>query len=221
MRTITVTTWIGLGLAALGAWAFAGSPGSVANSAFFVLDSASAVAVFLAGAALLFAQARSQLQRTAQLTLGTCLVVVAVVGHIASVFGLAAAKMVPAEALAIAFMGFTLIAFHAGRLPAVVRLTWFAMVAAGLFGLASHFLDLGALYNGYADVRIAAFVSIALVASAIGLWVQSHQTAWRERFDTGRDDKKITLIGGAILLGLAISAGFAGFALMASTTPRC
>ncbi len=219
MRTLAITAWIGLGLVTLGVWAIAGSPGAAANPVFFALDPASAVATILAGAALLFAQARGRPQRVAQLTLGICLLVAAAVGHSAAVFGPVAAKMVPGEALAVAMMGMVLISFHAGRLPAVaVYLVWFATVAAGLFGLASHFLDLGVLYSGYADVRIAPFVSIALTCCAIGMWVQSHQAAWRERFDTGRDDKKISLIGGAILLGIAISAGLAGFVLMANTT---
>lgn len=214
MKTVSLPTWIGLGLVAMGAWACAGSPGSAASSTLFVTDYASALAIIVTGVALLFAQARSTLQRVAQLTLGTGLVVIAVIGHLYAIFGIAMA-----ETLAFVLMGLMLIAFHVRWFSAdTVRLAWFTMVATGLLGLASHFLDLGALYNSYNDIRVAPIVSIALIACAVAMWSQCHQTPARERFDTTRDDRKISLIGGVILLGIAISAGLAGFILMADTT---
>ena len=220
MRIIEATVLIGLGLMLLGIWALAGSPGSVGNPVFFALDHASAAAVILAGGGLLFART-SQAQRIAQLTVGISLLVLAAIGHIAAVFEFMAVKMVPGEAGAVALMGFMLIAFHARRLPVeAVRFTWFLMFAVGLFGLAGYFLDLGILYSGYPDVRIAPVLALTLLASAIGMWAQSHQKAWRERFPTGRPDKKISFIGGMILLGIAITAGLAGFVLMADTTHK-
>lgn len=219
MRIFDSTVTIGLGLVLLGLWALAGSPGSAANSVFFALDLASAAAVLLAGSALLFAQVSSQVQRIAQLTVGICLVVLAAVGHIAAVFELMAVKMALGETGAVVLMGFMLVAFHARRLPVeVVRFAWFSMFVVGLFGLAGYFLDLGILYSGYPDVQIAPLLALTLLASAIGMWLQGHQQAWRERFHTGRADKKISFIGGMILLGIAITAGLAGFVLMADAT---
>lgn len=48
--------------------------------------------------------------------------------------------------------------------------------------------------------------------------MQCRQAACAERFDMSRDDKTISLIGGLILLTIVISAGLAGFVLMANTT---
>lgn len=197
----------------MGAWAGTGNPGSTANSMLFLADNARTLAIILAGAALLFTHADSPPQRVAQLTLGTILVLIAAFGHFN-------AKMAMAETLAFVLIGLMLIAFHIRWFSAdAVRLAWFTMVAVGLLGLASHFLDLGALYNSYNnDFRIAPSVSIVLIACAVAMWSQCHQTPARERFDTTRDDKKISLIGGVILLGIAISSGLAGFVLMADTT---
>ena len=219
MRMFDSTVTIGLGLVLLGLWALAGSPGSDANSVFFALDPPSAAAVLLAGSALLFAQASNPVQRIAQLTVGVCLVVLAAVGHIAAVYELMAVKTALGETGAVVLMGLMLVAFHVRRLPVeVVRFAWFSMFAVGLFGLAGYFLDLGILYSGYPDVQIAPLLALTLLASVVGMWLQSHQQAWHERFHTGRADKKISFIGGMILLGIAITAGLAGFVLMADAT---
>lgn len=221
MRIFDPSLMIGLGLVVLGLWALAGSPGSAANSVFFALDPTNAVAALLAGGALLFAQVSSQAQRIAQLTVGSWLLILSAVGHIASVFEFMTFKMALGEAWAVALMGFMLIAFHARRLPVeAVRFAWFLMCAVGLFGLAGYFLDLGILYSGYPDVRIAPLLALTLLASAIGMWLQSDQKEWHERFHTGRADKKISFIGGMILLGIAITAGLAGFVLMADATQK-
>ena len=221
MRIFDTTVTIGLGLVFLGIWALAGSPGSAANSDFFALVPATAAAVILAGGALVFAKISCQAQRIAQLIVGICLLILAAVGHIAAAFELMAVKMAPAEAGAVALMGFMLIAFHARRLPVeVVRFAWFSMFTVGLLELAGYVLDLGVLYSGYPDVRIAPLLALALLASTIGMWLQSHQEVWRERFHAGRADKKISFIGGMILLGIAVTAGLAGFVLMAETTHK-
>ena len=220
LKTVSLPIWIGLGLVAIGIWAGVGRPDSaVANSTLFLADYASALAIILTGVALLFAEARSSLQRTAQLTFGAILILLAAFGHFSATFELPLPKRSVAETLAFVLLGTMLIAFHIRLLLAdAVRLVWFTMLTVGLFGLASHFLDLSALYNSYNDFRIAPSVSIALIACAVAMWSQCHQTAVRERFDTTRDDKKISLIGGVILLVIAISAGLAGFVLMANTT---
>ena len=170
---------------ALSAWAIAGSPGFAGNSAFFSLNIPGAIAIHLMAGALLFTQVRSQPQRVAQVTLGICLLIVAATGHTAAVFGLDIARTSVGEALAIGLMGATLILFHARRISAAaVKIVWLAVVGLGMFGVVGHFLDFGALYSSYTDVRINPIVSIALLACAIGLWMQSNQPAWRERFDS-------------------------------------
>lgn len=90
------------------------------------------------------------------------------------------------EAVAAALLGFSLIAFNVDRLPSLVaRLSGSAMAVAGLFGLSSYFLGLDLLYSGYIDIRIAPLVSISLLACAICLWLQTHQSPWRACFDAG------------------------------------
>lgn len=179
----------------------------------------SAGTVALAGAALLVAPAPAQFQRIAQLAIGIGIVALMLAGQASIRLGIVVFKMPMAEVIAFALMGCMLIALHARRVPAeVVRLAWFAMIAAGLFGLASHFLEMGGIYSGDADFRIAALSSLALMACAGGIWKQCQHAAWRARFDVPRVDKKIALIGGLILLTIAISAGLAGFVLMADTT---
>lgn len=75
----------------------------------------------------------SRFQRRAQLAIGAGIVVLALAGQARMVIF----KMPMAEAIAFSLMGSMLIAFHLRRFPAdVVRLAWFALIAAGLFGLA-------------------------------------------------------------------------------------
>mgnify|MGYP001616887546 FL=1 len=210
---------IGAGLVFIGMLAIAGGLGGFALSPFFLPGIASATAIVLAGGALLFAQARPPIQSVAQRTLGVVLLAVAIVGRFPGLLGVEAAEVATSEVLAIALMGATLVAFHTGRLPPIlIQIALLVMIAAGLFGLAGYFLDLETLYRGYAEVRIAPLPSMALVVYTVGLWGQSHRMAWHQRLFAGRDDKRIPVISGAILLGIAISAGLAGFALMAKTT---
>lgn len=218
MRRTIPTVLIGAGLLVIGVLALAGGFGLTASGPWLSSVPASA-AMVLAGVALLFARARPRIQRVAQLALGAVLLAVAVAARFPGLLGVAAAPAATGEALAIALMAVTLMVFHAGRLPPVlIQIALLVMIAAGLLGLAGYLLDLQDLYRGYAEVRVAPLLSTALLAYAAGLWGQSHRMAWYRHLYPGRDDRRISVISSAILLTIAISAGLAGFVLLAKTT---
>lgn len=214
-----ITAATGLALVGLGLWAAGGSLALTFTPTFLAVDFASAWVIILTGAALLASPGSNRFQRVTQVAMGTGIVALALAGFASSRLGIALFDMPMAEIIVFALTGFMLIAFHIRLIPTdVVRLAWISLIAAGLFGLASHFLDMGGWYSGYADFQIAPLSLFALIAIAGGIWTQCQQTAWRVRLDMSRDDKKISLIGGLILLAIASSAGLAGFALMANTT---
>ncbi len=195
------TVVIGAGLMVIGVLALAGGIGLLASGSLASPVPASA-AIVLAGGALLFAEARPRIQRVAQLTLGAALLVVAIVGRFPGLPGLDVAPVITSEALVIALMGAMLMAFHTRRLPAVlIQIALLVMIAAGLFGLAGYFLDLGSLYRWYADVRIAPLPAMALLAYAGGLWNQGHGMVWSRKLHPGRDDRRISVITGTITPG--------------------
>ena len=205
---------IGAGLACFGAAALAGNLGILATLPF-ASPTLSSLAILLGGVALLFAQARGSIQRAGQITLGIGLLSIAVLSRL----DIDGAKISVGEGFAIALMGLTLVMFYIRQLASgLIQFLLIAMVIVGLFGLVGNSLNLAVFYSGYADIHIAGLSSLALLAYAVGLWIQSHEMTWHQRFYADRDDKKITLISGAILLGIALSAGLAGFVLMAKTT---
>ena len=192
-------TIIGAGLVCFGAAALAGNLGMFAALPF-VSPTLSSLAILLGGVALLFAQTRGSIQRAGQITLGMGLLSIAVLSRL----DIDGAKISAGEGLAIALMGFTLVAFHIRQLAGgLVQFPLFAMVAVGLFGLVGNSLNLAVFYSGYADIHIAGLSSLALLAYAVGLWIQSHEMTWHQRFYADRDDKKISLISGAIQIGRA------------------
>lgn len=213
---------IGLGLAGAGMLACALDSGLLGSWSLNT-PIPTCVSSILAGVALLFTQARARIQRGAQLILGVTLLLVAVGGRFPGWLGLDMTPVNTSETLAIALMAVMLIAFHTNRLPAVliqilIQISLLVMVIAGCFGLAGYFLDLGSLYRWYTDVRISPLLAMTLVAYAAGLRIQGHGMAWHQELHPGREDRRISLISGSILLVIAISAGLAGFVLMAKTT---
>ena len=210
---------IGLGLVLFGGGSIAENLGFIVALPFFSTDFVSGVAIVLTGGALLFAQTSSRIQRNGQLILGVALLMAAVLGYFPTVFGFDTTGARLGETVAVAIMGLTLISFHAIRSPGVlIQIALLLMAAAGLFGLAGYFLDFDVLYRGYADIHITPPISATLLACALGLWLQSHGMAWHRRLFVGRDDNQISLISGAILLGVVLSAGLAVFVLMARST---
>lgn len=191
---IRITVATGLALLALGMWAAGGGLAFVSAPAFLAVGFASACIIILTGAALLVSPRRSRFQRRTPLAIGIGIVALTLAGFAGSRLGIVLFEMPMAEVFVFAPMGSMLIAFHMRRVPAdAVRLAGFSIIAAGLFGLASHFLDLGGWYSGYPDFQIAPLSLFALMACAGGIWTQCQQDVWRVRFDMSRDDKKISI----------------------------
>ena len=212
------TATIGAGLVFFGTWALAGNTGMLATLPFSS-PKLSSLGILIGGVALLFALARDSIQRAGQMALGMCLLGMVVLSRLSELLDIDGVKISVSEGLAIALMGFTLVAFHFRGPPSgLIQCALFSMVAVGIFGLVGNSLDLAVFYNGYADIHMAGLTSVALLACAAGLWIQSYEMARHQRLYTDRDDKKISLISGTILLAIALSAGLAGFVLMARTT---
>ena len=173
-----------------------------------------AMAFGLAGAALTFALAPIRIRRFAQGGMGIGLLVVAISGHF--VFDSDAGTSLT-ECIALVLVALALVSLNVPRLAGwPVQLPLFGMIAVAAYGVTDNFLGFDLIYPVYIDLEVNAFSTAALLLSTCGLWTQNGCTVL-SKAGSVNDDKKIYLISGAILLGIAISAGLSGYALMATT----
>lgn len=95
-----------------------------------------------------------------------------------------------------------------------VRLLTLGVGAIGALGLAGHLVSAPLLFPRYLFSGVAVHTAAGLVVLAIAL-----RSAWR-RFEWGRvplfarDDDRITFVGATILVGIALAAGIASFAIL-------
>lgn len=208
---------LGACLVFIGAWALAGNMG-IATAFAFSSTKLGSLAVLATGFALLFGLAAS-MQRRGQIVLGLTVLSIAVISTVPGLLDLEKGSLSYTETLAIALLGFCLVAIHISKLPGmVVHFALLIMVAIGMFGLACNSLNLAIFLSVSGNIRVDSLIAIALLAGSLGIWLQSYGMTWHQHFYADGDDKKISLISGVILLSIALSAGLVGFILMAKTT---
>jgi diguanylate cyclase (GGDEF)-like protein len=136
---------------------------------------------------------------------------------------LVAAGMSPNAAIGFLLASLVLLLAPQARHAAVggaIQIALMVMVALALFDLTSQWLQLDAYFSWVEELRMPPLSALGLLATVLGLTLLNRRRPWYQRFYVGRDDIKVSLISGAIVLLIAFAAGLAGFGILAATTER-
>jgi PAS domain S-box-containing protein len=98
-----------------------------------------------------------------------------------------------------------------------VQLATFAVLAVGLTGVAGYSLDLQLLYPWFRSARMALPTAIGMVLAGTGLWLSWFSADWYRSRHFFKEDEKLSFVGSAALVVVAITAGIAGFAAQNET----
>ncbi len=199
----------------------------------------SALCFVLAGAAMLLPAARPVVLRRGQLLAGIVIALIASAALVQDIGGLPhntyqllfsaqppavgphPLGMSPNAATVFLLVGLSL------ALGGRVRSKWsgglvliflISVTGFGLFDTAGNLLRLDTIYSWYEYTRMSTATAVGVTALSAGLWAMALRSEWLEKFFSGREDRKITLIAAVIVLFVALSAALAGFSLMAVKT---
>ncbi|MDE2089328.1 MAG: EAL domain-containing protein [Gammaproteobacteria bacterium] len=189
----------------------------------------------LAGLALLLPRSRPRLHRYGQTLLGVVIVLFAGLVLIENLRGTDLAinrlfvtpwlvdanphpgGMAPNTAAAFMLSGLVLILSHrvrAGWSGIAVQLLTFGVIILGLAGLAGYALQFELLYGWYHYTRMALLAAACFIALGIGLWTGWRSTPWAATLYEGKEERRISVIGGAVLVAIALASGLSGLAGM-------
>lgn len=189
----------------------------------------------LAGLALLLPHSRPSLRRHAQTVLGVIIILFAGLVLIENLRGTDLAinrlfvtpwladanphpgSMAPNTVAAFILSGLVLILshrVHARWAGMVVQLLTFGVIILGVAGVAGYALQLDLLYGWYHYTRMALLTAACFVALGTGLWAGWRSAPWAVTLYEGKEERRISVIGGAVLVAIALAAGLSGFAGM-------
>lgn len=120
--------------------------------------------------------------------------------------------------LSLLVAGLALAALPFEKTPTVavtIQLLSFAVMSLGLFALAVNALRIDVLSQWYGQAQGGLLTAGAVTLLGVALCVQVYDHEWRRIIHTDREDLKITLISGAILMFIVLSAGILGFGVLA------
>lgn len=81
-----------------------------------------------------------------------------------------------------------------------------------VIGILIYSLNLEFIFGWYRYTRMALHTALGLVITSVALWESWGQSDWYKEFYRGKEDKKIILITGTILLCITLISGFGGVA---------
>ena len=124
-------------------------------------------------------------------------------------------SMAFATALAFILAGLVLTCINNVRntlLGSVVQLLTAMVIILGLVGLVGYSIKLDFLggVHDYADMPLPS--AIGLVLLGVGLWEAQRRSEWFKKIYQGKEEQRISIIGGAVLIAVASAAGLSGFA---------
>lgn len=123
-------------------------------------------------------------------------------------------RMAPNAALAFLLIGVTLVKMRDIRSKMAAILFKFGILLImilGMTGIVGYSLKLSLLYRWFHGDRMALPTAVMITVAGMGLWLACQRQAWRKR-RLIPDDERTGLIGAAILVLAATTAGVAGFA---------
>jgi PAS domain S-box-containing protein len=104
------------------------------------------------------------------------------------------------------------------RIAVVLPLLTFAILILGGIGLAGYLLRLDYLYGWFSYTRMAAHTALGNLALGAAFWASWQREAWFSNLYAGREDRKVALLAGGILISVALTAGVTGFGTMLHAT---
>ena len=189
----------------------------------------------LGGLALLLPRSRPALHRYGQTFIGVVIVLFAALVLIENLRGTDLAinrlfvtpwledanpnpgSMAPNTAAAFILSGLVLILSHRGHtrwIGMIVQLLTFGVIILGLAGVAGYALQLELLYGWYHYTRMALLTAACFIALGIGLWAGWRSAPWAATLYEGKEERRISVIGGAVLVAIALAAGLSGLSGM-------
>lgn len=125
-------------------------------------------------------------------------------------------RMAPNTAIAWMLTGWCLILVHRPTPMArfSVQILTFAVLLIALTGLIGYALNLELLYSWYRFTRMALNTAIGFLVVGIGLGSLWYRSEWYAQMYRGHEDRRISMIAAAIIIGIAVTAGLSGFALL-------
>lgn len=131
-------------------------------------------------------------------------------------------RMAPNTSLGFVLAGGVFVAVNARRgvrMYAVQVMTYLLLVLAVL-SLVGYGLKLEQLYSWYQYTRMAVHTAGAFFLLGLGLATMWYRAPWFERMYRGRDEVRISLMSGAILIAITATAGVASFVSIEEQTEK-
>ncbi|OGI50291.1 MAG: hypothetical protein A3B81_01540 [Candidatus Muproteobacteria bacterium RIFCSPHIGHO2_02_FULL_65_16] len=193
------------------------------------------VCFVLSGAALLLPHPPSRLRRHGLPVIGCAIALLATAGLMYELFDFfrGAARLpaflatdlhpggiAPNAAIGFVLFGLTLALVNVVRnrfTAGLVQLFIVTMVFIGLVDLAGSLLRLDAVSAWYEYTKMTPFAAAGLSLLGLGLASIVYHAEWYQRFYYGREDRKIMLLSGLIVLVIAGGGGVTGFSVLAAT----
>lgn len=123
-------------------------------------------------------------------------------------------RMAPNAALGFIAIGFVLIQIPRAvtkKQTRRVQILTFAVLIIGLTGLAGYALGPDLLFGWARSARMALHTASGMILAGIALWLSWAKAEWNRSQDHFGVDEKITFLGTAILIVVALTAGLTGF----------
>lgn len=131
-------------------------------------------------------------------------------------------RMAPNTSLGFVLAGAVLLALnarHGVRKYAVQVLTYLLLVLSVL-SLVGYGLKLELLYSWYQYTRMAVHTAAAFFLLGLGLAAMWYRAPWFARMYRGRDDVRISLMSGAIMIAITATAGVVSFVSIEEQTEK-
>jgi PAS domain S-box-containing protein len=125
-------------------------------------------------------------------------------------------RMAPNTAIAFIVSGLILVLLS---LPGkwwhiTVQVLTFAVLIIGLTGLVGYTLKLESLYGWHQYTRMALHTALGFIIFGAGLAGMWYRSDWYQAQYQGKDEQRIGMVGGAILVTIALTAGLSGFSAL-------
>jgi PAS domain S-box-containing protein len=124
-------------------------------------------------------------------------------------------RMATNTSIGFVFCGLALLLLRRVRSRArgmAIQVATFVVFTVGLTGLVGYSLDLELLYSWVHSARMALPSAIGMILAGTGLWLSWYPAEWYSSRRYFKEDEKVSFIGVAALVVVALTAGIAGFA---------
>lgn len=102
----------------------------------------------------------------------------------------------------------------------ILQLNALLILVLGIIAATSYALKLELLYEDLRFIRMSFQASLGLIITSLGFWVLFWKNSWFQEFYLNREDKKITVLSGLILMCVSFTAGLAGYMLLAHESEK-